>query len=79
MSTGTAPPPSRSSWKPSDAIAARLDALAAKYAKRDEIEAECKAELTDLAKNHGVPIAALSERFGMVRKTIYRHIGRKMS
>lgn len=75
-------PVARAKWTPPNGeVAARIDALVSKYKLRDQIEAECKADLAVLADPDGdaVPIAALAERLGVERKTIYRHLGRSMT
>lgn len=72
----------RPKWTPPDtAVAQRIDATVALFQQMKEIEAEYKRGLAELADPDGdaVPIAHLAERLGVERKTVYRHLGRKMT
>jgi DNA-binding IclR family transcriptional regulator len=72
----------RPKWTPPDKnVAARIDAAVQLYRRKEEIEAEYKKALAELADPDGaaVPIAYLAEQLGVERKTVYRHIGRRMT
>jgi hypothetical protein len=66
---------------PSSDVAARIDHVVELYRRQQAIEAEYKAALADLTKPEGdaVPITHIAERLGIVRKTVYRHLGRSMT
>jgi len=70
----------RQKWTPDQAVDQRIRAAVALFHKQQEIEAQYKAALADLADPDGdaVPIAHLADRLGVERKTIYRHLGRTM-
>lgn len=67
---------------PSPEVAAEIDAVVELHRKWQEFEAEYRRRLTALTDQHGpwkVPIAHMSERLGVERKTVYRHAGRSMT
>lgn len=72
----------RPKWTPPDEhVAARIDAAVRLYRRKEEIEAAYKKALAELADPNGdaVPIAYLADQLGVERKTVYRHIGRRMT
>lgn len=72
----------RQKWTPpNDEVNRRIEAAVTLLRQKEEIEAQYKAALAALADPDGdaVPIAHLSERLGVERKTIYRHLGRSMT
>jgi transcriptional regulator of acetoin/glycerol metabolism len=76
-----AQPVARAKWTPDEPeLEQRLDRLVALHQQLEQVETEYKAALATLAKPNGpVPIAYLAERLGVVRKTVYRHLGRSMT
>lgn len=65
---------------PDDNVASRIDKVVDLHRRKQEIEAEYRQLLTELADPEvdDVPVAYLAKRLDMERKTIYRHIGRPM-
>jgi hypothetical protein len=67
---------------PNAHVEACIDAVVALHRKQEQVEAEYKRGLAELADQDGefrVPVAYLAERLGVERKTVYRHIGRSMT
>lgn len=70
----------REKWTPpTEELAARINRVVALYHQAQEIEAQYRRELAELAQPNGpVPIAHFAERLDVYRKTVYRHLGRVM-
>lgn len=71
----------RQKWTPDSDVDQRIRAAVRLFRKQQEIEAQYKKALGELADPEGdaVPIAHLAERLGVERKTVYRHLGRSMT
>ncbi|MFI5895697.1 hypothetical protein ACIA5D_36940 [Actinoplanes sp. NPDC051513] len=71
----------RQKWIPTPEQDQRIQAAVELHQQQQEIEAQYKKALAELADPDGdaVPIAHLAERLGVERKTVYRHLGRSMS
>jgi hypothetical protein len=65
-------------------MAAKIDTVVELHRKWGEAEAAYKAALAELAEPPPgdpahVPINYIAERLAVVRKTVYRHLGRSMT
>lgn len=70
----------RAKWTPDEDLARELDKLVDLHNQKETVDAAYKAQLAKLAQPTGpVPIAYLAERLNLVRKTIYRHLGKSMT
>lgn len=67
-------------FTPNEETEREIDELVDLRHKAVEAEAAYRAKLAELAQPNGpVPIAHLADRLGVVRKTVYRHLGRSMT
>lgn len=69
---------------PTSEMAAKIEHVVELYRNWGEAERQYKAALADLAAPppgdpEHVPINYLAERLEIVRKTVYRHLGRSMT
>jgi hypothetical protein len=69
---------------PNPEMAAKIERVVELYRTWSEAEREYKAALADLAgpppgDPEHVPINHIAEQLDVVRKTVYRHLGRSMS
>lgn len=73
-------PMSRPPWTPDDTRRKKLDKLIRLAERRDALDAEYRALLTELADPSGdaVPVSHIAERLRLTRKTVYRHLGKPM-
>jgi hypothetical protein len=66
---------------PTPEIDARVRRVVELYRQQQEVEAEYRKALAEVADPSGdaVPIAYLANQLDVERKTIYRHLGRSMT
>ena len=66
---------------PTPEVAARIKRVVELFRQQQEIEAEYKKALAEVADPDGdaVPIAYLASQLDVERKTVYRHLGRSMT
>lgn len=69
---------------PTPQVAAKVDKVVALFRQQQDLEAQYRAALADLASAppgdpEHVPIAYIAEQLDVVRKTVYRHLGRSMT
>jgi hypothetical protein len=69
---------------PTPQMTAKISKVVELYRQQLKLEADYKAALADLAKPppgdpEHVPIAYIAEQLDVMRKTVYRHLGRSMT
>ncbi|MFI2663335.1 helix-turn-helix domain-containing protein [Micromonospora carbonacea] len=68
----------RPTFTPDDTQRATLDALARLARRRKKLDKEAD-ELMVKADEQGIPISWIADTAQVQRKTVYRHLGRKMA
>ena len=67
-------------YTPSPEAAADVQKVVEMYKRWREMEAECKQALAGVVERHDdLTVAYLAEQLGVERKTVYRHLGKKMT
>jgi hypothetical protein len=66
---------------PTPEVAARVERVVALFRQQQEVEAEYRRALAEVTRADGdaVPIAYVAGQLGVERKTVYRHLGRRMT
>ena len=65
-------------WEPTPEQRRILAAIKRAAAKRDEAEAAYRRQLA-VGTEAAIPITYIAEALGVERKTVYRHLGKKMT